>query len=101
MSSKGVNRLRLYTPVFASYVFTKKEKLLCGLLLISIRTHALIKHHCYGLKVGQCTRLDVLEGLRAVFPPVQGRCEEQMAEDAPIPGECCKEKMELRGGRSL
>lgn len=24
-----------------------------------------------------------------------------MAEDAPIPGECCKEKMELRGGGSL
>jgi len=45
--------------------------------------------------------LEVLEGLRAVFPTVQGRCEKQMAEDAPIPGECCKEKMELRGGGSL
>lgn len=45
--------------------------------------------------------MEVLEGLRAVFPTVQGRCEKQMAEDAPIPGECCKEKMELRGGGSL
>lgn len=37
----------------------------------------------------------------AVFPPAQDGCEEQKAEVVPIPGECCKEKVELKGGRNL